>query len=177
MADSDNQTAPQAEAGQQPEAAPQQQFVMQRIYVKDISFEAPQGADAFKKQWQPAIKQDINTSSTRLDDKNHEVVLTLTVTAEIEDETVFLIEIKQAGIFFIDGLEGAQLAQTLGALCPNILFPYAREAIDNLAVRGSFPPVQLPPINFDALFQQAVAQRAAQVQAQAQAQAEAAPEQ
>lgn len=173
MSDNENTVAvnPEAAASE----APQQQFVMQRIYVKDISFEAPQGAEAFKKQWQPAIKQDINTASTKLDEKNHEVVLTLTVTAEIDEETVFLIEIKQAGIFFIDGLEGVQLAQTLGAVCPNILFPYAREAIDSMAVRGSFPPVQLPPINFDGLFQQAVAQRAAQAQAQAEAQA--APEQ
>jgi len=157
MADNDNQAAQQEQQ--------QQQFVMQRIYVKDISFEAPQGAEAFKKQWKPSLKQDINTSSVKLDDNNHEVTLTLTITAEIEEETVFLVEVKQAGIFFIDGLEGPQLAHCLGSLCPSILFPYAREAIDNMAVRGSFPPVQLPPINFDALFQQAIAQRAAQAQA------------
>ncbi len=159
MADNENQAA------QQEQQTPQQQFVMQRIYVKDISFEAPQGAEAFKKQWKPALKQDINTSSIKLDGSNHEVTLTLTITATIDEETVFLIEVKQAGIFFIEGLEGPQLAHCLGSICPGILFPYAREAIDNMAVRGSFPPVQLPPINFDALFQQAIAQRAAQAQA------------
>lgn len=151
-------------------AAGDQQFVMQRIYVKDISFEAPLGVEGFKKQWQPAIKQDINTSSKKLDEKNHEVTLMLTITAEIDEQTVFIIEVKQAGIFFIDGLEPAQLGYTLGALCPSILFPYAREAIDSMAVRGSFPPVQLPPINFDGLFQQAMAQRAQEQAAESPAQ-------
>lgn len=138
------------------------QFVMQRIYTKDISFEAPLGAMAFQKEWNPSLQQDINTSSEKLDDKNHEVTLTLTVTAKIDEETVFLIEVKQAGIFYIDGLEGPQLAHTIGSVCPSILFPYIREAIDSLAVRGSFPPVQIPPINFDMLFQQAMEQRASQ---------------
>jgi len=139
----------------------QQQFMMQRIYTKDLSFEAPGTPAVFKKQWQPKVNVDLNTNSSAIDDAgNFEVVLTITVTAKLEEETAFLIEVQQAGIFFVKGIEGEQLRRVLGTAAPNILFPYAREAIDSICVRGAFPPVMLAPVNFDALYQQAVQQQA-----------------
>lgn len=131
-------------------------FAIQRIYLKDISFETPMGVEAFTKQFKPNIQQDLNVQVTQLDDATHEVVLLLTITAKIEGRTVFLVEVKQAGIFAITGFEGIQLSQVINTACPQILFPYAREAIDSILNRGTFPPLMLAPINFDAVFAQAV---------------------
>ena len=140
---------------------PQQQFAMQRIYNKDISFESPSTPGVFKKKWQPQVNVDLNTKSDKIDDEgNFEVVLTITITAKVEEETAFLIEVQQAGIFFIAGFEGEDLRRILGTAAPNILFPYARESIDTICVKGGFPPVMLAPVNFDALYQQALAQQA-----------------
>ena len=94
-----------------------------------------------------------------------EVVLTLTVTAKIEEKAAFIVEIQQAGVFLIDGLTPPQVAQTLGAFCPNILFPYARETIDTLVVKGSFPALMLQPVNFDAIYADAVRRRQAEAAA------------
>ena len=138
---------------------PPQQFVMQRIYAKDLSFESPSTPDIFKKQWQPKVNVELNTKSDKIDDQgNYEVVLTITITSKVEEETAFLIEVQQAGIFFITGFEGEDLRRILGTAAPNILFPYARENIDSVCVKGGFPPVMLAPVNFDALYQQALAQ-------------------
>ena len=146
------------QAAAQPEQ-PQQQFAMQRIYNKDLSFESPSTPGVFKKQWQPQVNVDLNTKSDKIDEQgNFEVVLTITITAKIEEETAFLIEVQQAGIFFIAGFEGEDLRRILGTAAPNILFPYARECIDSICVKGGFPPVMLAPVNFDALYQQALAQ-------------------
>jgi preprotein translocase subunit SecB len=92
---------------------------------------------------------------------NHEVVLTITVTAKIEEKSAFLVEVQQAGIFFTSGIDAESLKQILATVAPNILFPYAREAIDNLVVKGGFPPLMLAPVNFDALYRQAMEQQAA----------------
>lgn len=154
MAEENN--TPAAETGAQ--ETPSQQFAMQRIYLKDLSFEAPLGVEAFKQQWQPKVNQELNTKTNKVDDDNYEVTLTLTVTVKLGDDTAFLVEVQQAGLFLVKGIEGQQLAQVLNTTCPQILFPYAREAIDNVVTKGSFPALMLPPINFDALFAQAVAQ-------------------
>lgn len=146
--------------------AQQVQFAMQRIYLKDLSFETPMGAEVFKKQWKPQVNQELNTKTAKIDEDLYEVALTLTITVKIEDETAFLVEVQQAGLFGIKGLEGAQLAQALNTACPTILFPYAREVVDNIVTKGSFPALMLPPINFDALF--AAAMQQAQQQAAAQ---------
>lgn len=140
----------------------QQQFAMQRIYTKDISFESPSTPNVFKQQWQPQVNVDLNTKSDKVDDTNFEVVLSITITAKVGEETAFLVEVQQAGIFMIAGIEGDDLRRVLGTAAPNILFPYARETIDGLCVKGGFPPVMLAPVNFDALYQQALAQQAAQ---------------
>ena len=150
------------QAAAQGEAA-QQQFVTQRVYTKDISFESPIAPDVFRKEWKPAVNVDLNTKSSRFDEEgNHEVVLTLTITAKLEDQTAFLVEVQQAGVFFVAGIEGDALRQLLATIAPTILFPYAREAIDNLVVKGGFPPLMIAPVNFDALFRQAVAQQASE---------------
>jgi preprotein translocase subunit SecB len=125
------------------------------------------GAGAFQKQWQPKVSQDLNTKSGKVADDLYEVSLRLTITVTIEEETVYLIEVDQAGLFAIKGLEPNQLTQVINTTCPSLLFPYAREAIDNVLTKGSFPALMLPPINFDALFASAVKQ-AEEQQAQQQ---------
>ena len=145
----------------------QPQFALQRIYMKDISFESPKAPEVFQKQWQPEVKLDLNTSNRALEEGMFEVVLSLTVTVENgpegSKETAFVVEVQQAGVFMARGLSDEELHRTLGAFCPNILFPYAREAVDNLVLRGSFPPLMLAPVNFDALYMQAREQQEAAV--------------
>ncbi|CAA2930871.1 protein-export chaperone SecB [Arsenophonus endosymbiont of Bemisia tabaci] len=127
-------------------------FQIQRIYTKDISFETPSAPNIFQQEWQPEVKLDLDTSSSELAEHVYEVILRVTVTASVAEETAFLCEVQQAGIFSIDGIEETQMAHCLGAYCPNILFPYARECISNLVSRGTFPQLNLAPVNFDALF-------------------------
>ena len=149
----------QAAAAQEQQS--QQQFSLQRIYTKDLSFESPASPAVFRQTWQPKVGVDMNTKSDKVDEEgNYEVVLTITVTAKIEEETAFLVEVQQAGIFFVPGIEGENLRGVLSTAAPNILFPYLRETIDSIVVKGGFPPVQLAPVNFDALYQQALAQQA-----------------
>ena len=127
-------------------------FQIQRVYTKDISFEAPNAPQIFQKEWEPDVKLDLDTASTQLSEGIYEVVLRVTVTATVDEDTAFLCEVQQAGIFTISGIEGSQMAHCLGAYCPNILFPYARECISALVSRGTFPQLNLAPVNFDALF-------------------------
>ena len=145
---------------------PEQQFALQRIFIKDLSFESPQSPAIFTKDWQPKMNVDLNTRSNSLGDDNYEVVLTITITATVEDETAMLIEIQQAGIFLVRGIEGENLRRVLATVCPNTLFPYARETIDSVAGKGTFPPLMLAPVNFDALFLQAMQQAQQQQAAQ-----------
>ena len=133
---------------------PQQQFEIQKIYLKDASLETPNSPYIFKEKWNPEIKLQINTSTNSLSDTTHEIVLNLTVTAEMQEKTAFLVEVQQAGIFFLKGFPQDQMGPMLGAFCPNILFPYAREAIDALVIKGGFPPLMIKPVNFDALYLQ-----------------------
>ena len=143
---------------------PAPQFAIQRVYTKDISFETPNSPAIFQKEWKPEVQLDIDTKSAKLADDTYEVTLSLTVTAKVEDQTAFLAEVKQAGIFTIGNIPEAQLAHTIGAFCPTTLFPYAREAVANLVSRGSFPQINLAPGNFEALFANYVQQRAAQAE-------------
>ena len=143
------------------------QFSIQRIFTKDVSFETPNSPAIFQKEWTPEVKLDLDTRSNKLDEGVFEVVLSLTVTASLGEETAFLCEVQQAGIFAIAELEEGQMAHMLGAFCPNVLFPYARETVANLVNRGSFPQLNLAPVNVDALFGQYVQQRAAQAEQQA----------
>ena len=133
-----------------------QQFSVQRIYVKDVSFEAPLGARAFTERQKPTINQEINTKIEAIQESRYEVTLTISVAAKVEEQTVFLVEIQQAGLFLISGITEERLPPVLNIACANILFPYAREAIDNLLVKGTFSPIMLAPINFEALYAQAM---------------------
>lgn len=138
------------EAASQEQAQPE--FSVQRIYVKDASFEAPNTPTAFTKDWAPHTNMELNARTTKLNEEHYEVVLTITVTVTNAEETAFLIEVQQGGLFRIAGLEGQQLQHALGAFCPNMLFPYARETVDSLAVKGGFHALMLAPVNFDSLF-------------------------
>jgi len=149
-----------AEDNQQTEqASNEQQFSLQRIYIKDLSYESPLGVAAFNQNWKPQVNQEINTKNTKIGEGAYEVVLSLTITVKLDDKVAFLIELQQAGIFAIKGLDANQITHVLNTMCLQILFPYARETIDSVIIKGSFPALMLPPINFDALYAQAVAQQ------------------
>lgn len=142
--------------------AEQPQFSIQRVYLKDLSFETPQGPEAFKKQWQPKVSQDLNTKTSQVEDGIFEVALRVTVNLKDGEDTIYIVEAEQAGLFNIKGFTEEQLPQILNITCPGILFPYLRETLDNVVTKGSFPALLLPPINFDALFANAVQQAAAE---------------
>jgi preprotein translocase subunit SecB len=130
------------------------QFMIQRVYVKDLSYETPNTPAVFQQQWEPELNLDINTSHTQLEAGIYEVVLSITATVMNQKATAFLVEIKQAGIFTIQNAPENQLDHLINSFCPNILFPYAREAITSQVIHGSFPQLVLAPINFDALYMQ-----------------------
>lgn len=133
-------------------AAPQ--FEIQRIYVKDLSYEAPNTPHTFVEEWKPEVQLNLETKSSKVQDNVHEVILSITATVATGKKTAFLVEIQLAGVFLISGLPTDQLRQMLGSFCPNILFPYAREVISDLVVRGGFPQLILAPVNFDLLYAQ-----------------------
>lgn len=139
-------------------AAPKQVFRVQRVYLKDVSYESPQSPGVFAggTQWQPNVALQLNTESVKLDNNMYEVVLTVTATVKLGEEIGYLAEIKQAGLFHIVGFESARLGPMLGSFCPNLLFPFAREEIASLVQKGGFPQLLLDPVNFDALYAQHV---------------------
>lgn len=161
MTDQDQSDDHQAAAEQQV------QLRIEKLYLKDASFESPKSPDVFTRKWQPNLSVDINTRAQGLPDDCHEVVLTITVKANVEEDYLgFLVEIQQAGIFLIKNADPAQVSQILGIACPTTLFPYAREALDNLVVKGGFPPIQLAQVNFEALYLQALQERQQQQQSE-----------
>lgn len=139
---------------QQNGADQQAQFAIQRIYIKDLSFESPKSPSVFREEWKPNIELAIKTQSSVLTQDIHEVVLRITVTAKLANEVAFIIEVHQAGIFTIRNFSEQQLRHMLGSYCPTVLFPYAREAVSDLSLRGNFPPFALAPVDFDALYAQ-----------------------
>jgi preprotein translocase subunit SecB len=139
-------------------ATAEQEFAIHKIYVKDVSFESPNAPKIFTQDWNPETNVQINTQAQVLEEGLFDVELTLTVTAKVGENTAFLVEIKQAGIFQAKGFPEAQMGHLLGSYCPNLLFPYARAAISGLVSGGGFPDLALAPINFDALYAQHVEQ-------------------
>ena len=142
---------------EQPNNAPQNgdaQFMIQRIYIKNLSFETTNTPAVFQQQWEPELALDLNTQHTKLDNGVYEVALTVTATVKNKGTVAFLVEVQQAGIFTIQGPAPEQLDHLLGSFCPSILFPYAREAITTEVIRGSFPQLVRAPVNFDALYMQ-----------------------
>ncbi len=140
----------QDQSNQQPE----RQFTIQRIYLKDVSFETPNSPDIFRSEWRPENNLNLKTDTNRLEDDGFEVVLTLTLSVKSGDKTVYIVEVQQAGVFTIRGFSEQEMAPMIGAYCPNTLFPYARELISDLVSKGSFPQMVLQPVNFDGLFMQ-----------------------
>ncbi|MDF7670386.1 protein-export chaperone SecB [Orbaceae bacterium ESL0721] len=145
--------------------APETTFIIQRIYTKDISFETPNVPQIFTKEWQPEKNVELNFSSQHLSENVYEVALRITLTTKLKDEVAYICEVTQAGIFTIAGLIDTQLQHCLSAYCPTILFPYAREAIASLILKSSFPPVNLDPVNFDALFMNYLEQQKTELEA------------
>ena len=131
-------------------------FSIEKIYLKDVSFESPAAPAVFTEEWNPEINMDLNSQGHPIDKNVYEVELSLTVTAKNKDKTAFLVEIKQCGIFSIANMDEDNLNGMLGSFCPNILFPYAREAISDLVTKGGFPQLLLAPVNFDAIYAQHV---------------------
>lgn len=132
---------------------------LQRVYLKDSSFEAPNSPKIFSGDWRPTVSLNISTRTNDVGDSAYECVLSLTVEAKQDDTTAFLIEVQQAGIFLLQGLEGAELQRVLVTFCPQQLYPYAREAIADLSGKGGFPALQLQPVNFDAVAAEAQRRR------------------
>ena len=126
--------------------------MIQRIYVKDASFEAPHAPEIFREDWKPEVNVDLQTKTDRLEEHVHESVLHITVTVKMKDKVAFLVEVHQAGIFSVKGFNNEQMGHILGSECPKILYPYAREAISDLVIRGGFPQLLLAPVNFDAMY-------------------------
>lgn len=132
----------------------QPMFNMDKIYVKDLSLEIPHAPQIFLEREAPQIEVQLHSSAATIDEGVFEVTVTATVTAKLADKVMFLIEAKQAGVFTLRNLPEEETEQVLAVMCPNILFPYLREVVSDVAVRAGFAPVMLNPINFDVLYQQ-----------------------
>jgi preprotein translocase subunit SecB len=126
-------------------------LVLQGVYLKDCSFEAPQGPRG-NGEWNPQISLDLNTTVQPIGGDLREVLLTVTVSAKQAEQTLFLVEVKQAGAFMMQNLSEDEYKRAIGSVCPTVLFPYARAVVSQLVSQGGFPQLLLPPVNFDALF-------------------------
>jgi preprotein translocase subunit SecB len=164
MAEEKNKEVATQEAATKEEQAVQAQFQLQKLYVKDVSYEVPNAPQVFQEDGQVEIKMNLAQKVENLAEGVHEIVLTVTVTASIGEKTAYLAEVAQAGIFSISGLGEQATHAALNTLCPHTLFPYARRSITDLVADGGFPPLVLQPINFDQIY----AQRMQEAQAQAQ---------
>lgn len=143
----------------------ERQFAIQRIYTKDVSFESPNAPDIFRGEWKPQNELNLNTKVTKIGDNAYEVILSVTVTAKSGDKTAFIVEVHQGGIFSLGGFTEQELGPMLGAYCPNMLFPYAREVVSDLVTKGSFPQLVLQHVSFEALYAQQQQQAAAEGEA------------
>ncbi|MGH8506788.1 MAG: protein-export chaperone SecB [Stenotrophobium sp.] len=131
----------------------QRQALLQKIYLKDASLEVPLAPQIFTRSWQPQLDVQVNTEVKNLGESNWQVLLSVTVTAKLDADVAFLAEVQQAGVFTLSGFANdAELGPVLGAYCPNLLFPFARETVASLVQHGGFPQLLLQPINFDALY-------------------------
>lgn len=152
----DQAQAPAADPSQQPS------LQIEKLYVKDLSLEVPNAPQVFTQQMQPEVEVQITTAAKQFAEGYFEVTVSATVTARAAEHTLFLAEAAQAGIFSLRNVPPEQLDALLGIACPQILFPYLREAISDLVVRGGFPPVLLSPVSFEALYMQRMQQQAGQ---------------
>jgi preprotein translocase subunit SecB len=132
-------------------AATSTTLALQGVYLKDCSFESPQGPRG-NGEWNPQISLDLNTAVQPIAGDLREVILTITVAAKQGEQTLFLVEVKQAGAFLMQNLSEEEYKRAIGSICPNVLFPYARAVVSQLVSQGGFPQLLLPPVNFDALY-------------------------
>ena len=147
--------------------ASEQQFAIQKIYLKDVSFESPNSPAVFGDgEWAPEVSVQISSSNQTIGPDIYETILSVTVTAKQKEKTAFLVEVKQAGVFTIAGFDSENISGMLGAYCPETLFPFAREAIAELVSKGGFPQLLLTPVNFNALYTQQMQQQNAEKVAQ-----------
>ncbi|AGA35360.1 Protein export cytoplasm chaperone protein (SecB, maintains protein to be exported in unfolded state) [Thioalkalivibrio nitratireducens DSM 14787] len=155
MAEENNPSASSTNSGTPPQGQGPE-FTIQKLYIKDLSFEAPSAPDIFLKEWKGETNLQLNTKTRTLNEQDgvYEVELGLTVTTTSQSETAYLVEVKQAGVFVARGFSPEQKGHLFGAYCPNILFPFAREVVADMVLKGGFPQVLLQPINFDALYAQ-----------------------
>ena len=154
MAENDTPVTPAAEAGAG------KQVMLSRIYVKDCSFESPRAPEVFFAPMDPEVKVSMRTSSEKLAGDDVEVVLSITVEAQSDKRPLFLVEVHHAGVFTLRGFNEAERGAILGSYCPGIIFPYAREAVSDLVMKGGMPALMLQPVNFDAVYAQSLAQSA-----------------
>ncbi|MEL7448043.1 MAG: protein-export chaperone SecB [Pseudomonadota bacterium] len=146
----DNPQAAAADAGKQ--------LAIQKIYLKDSSFEAPNTPEVFTSEWKPDVKLNVAMNNKMVNDDTVEIVLTITAEASNDGKTAFLCEVQQAGLFLMKGFNEVEKPQIYGVYIPNILFPYAREAVSDLVGKGGFPQLMLQPMPFDQLFAKAQAE-------------------
>lgn len=146
--------------GQTPPQQGQAQLNLQRIYVKDVSFEAPGAPQIFQQQGQPNVELNLSQRVAQISTDTYEVVLSVTATCKLEEKTAYLAEVHQAGIFGLSGFDAQGRDAVLGTYCPNVLFPYVRQVVSDLVQNGGFPPFFLQPINFDALYAEQQRRRA-----------------
>ncbi len=138
----------------------EKQFAIQKIYTKDLSFETPNSPGIFTEKWEPNVDFNLGTHVTTLQDRNlYEITLTVTITVKVGENVAYLVEVKQSGVFTLVGFTEQEMGTMLGSFCPNILFPYAREAVSDLVAKGGFPQLLLAPVNFDALYAQHLQQQ------------------
>jgi preprotein translocase subunit SecB len=127
-------------------------FSMQKIFLKTSSFESPNTVSIFAQDWKPETTLDLNVTHRCVDEGRYEVVLSVAITARNADQLAFVLEVDQAALFLIDGFTAERRLEALGAACPAIMFPYLRETVDHLLLKGGYPPLMLAPVNFDALY-------------------------
>ncbi|MCL4117804.1 UNVERIFIED_CONTAM: hypothetical protein GTU68_037353 [Idotea baltica] len=132
----------------------QPSFLIQKVYTKDVSFESINSPASFKDEWNPASEFNIDINTKKMDEQNFELDLTITITTKNNENNVYIVEVTQAGIFTISGMEETQIESVLNTYCANTLFPYAKRVIDSSIMKGGFLPLNLAPINFDAIYMQ-----------------------
>ncbi|MEO1889573.1 MAG: protein-export chaperone SecB [Cycloclasticus sp.] len=145
-------------ASKEPVASPEKQFAIQKLFVKDLSFESPNAPLVFTEKWEPTVDINLNSNAKKAPQDLFEVSVTVTVTVKNGDKTAYLVEASQVGIFGVKGFSDEEIGPLLGSFCPSVLFPYLREVISEIVTKGGFPPMLLNPVNFDALYAQHVQQ-------------------
>jgi len=140
------------------------QFMVHKLYLKNVSFEAPGAPGVFQEQAMPQLQLNLNQKVGRFETDMYEVALSITLTCTINDKTAYLAEVEQAGIFGLTGFDQAGVDMMLGTHCPNVLFPYARQALGDLIAHGGFPPFLLQPLNFEAIYADQMRRRMEQAQ-------------